>query len=703
MDIRKFSIEKDPVDFDALTNEQKIQILRDEILHHQYLYYAHDQPEISDADFDALMQELIELEKLHPELVSDESPTQRVGGFLSQQFETVAHQSQMYSIDDAMDLAELDAWLERVSPLLGEHPQYICELKIDGLGIALTYEKGQFVRAATRGDGVEGEDVSANVSTIKDIPPLLKHEALGALVGEENHGRLEIRGEIYMPKKSFVRLNEQAERDGKPVFANPRNAAAGSLRQKDPNITAHRDLSSFMYALADEAPLKLEAQSEFLSWLKKAGFQVNPNIKLCKTNKEVHDFCKEALEHRSELDYDIDGVVVKVDSFERQKALGFTARAPRWAIAYKFPPEQKETVLRTISVQVGRTGVITPVAEFDPIFLSGSTVSRATLHNLDEIERKDVRVGDTIVVHKAGDIIPEVVKPILEKRPHDSQPFVMPKHCPSCGSVLVKEADEVALRCVSIDCPAQALERLEHWGSRDALNIEGLGPKLVEKLYEAGLVVDVADYYENLTVENVSRLVLKKEEQAKESEIAKKLIAELELSKQQELWRVVYGLGIRHVGKTMAKLLTKHFHSMEALMAAKFDELSALEGIGPKMAQTILDFFGIHENVEVIERLAKAGVRMDDAGENISSTSQELAGLSFVLTGTLETFTRQEAQEALEKLGAKVSSSVSKNTSYVVAGEKAGSKLKKAQDLSVPVLSESDLLALLTGQQNIGL
>ena len=471
--------------------------------YHAYRYYALDDPEITDASFDKLVHELRDLEAAYPEVVTPQSYTQHVGGYVARQFDSVPHAARMYSIDDVMDLDELDEWLERTERELGAAPTYVCELKIDGLGIALTYKNGMLVRAATRGDGVMGEDVTLNVRTIKDVPARLSDEAL-AHVSALN-GSIEVRGEVFMPKESFVRLNEQNDEAGRAPFANPRNAAAGSLRQKDPKITAVRDLATFMYALADMDSVDVDCQWDFLAWERMAGFSVNPNLKRCRGAAEVHEFCSEALGKRDSLPYDIDGVVVKVDSFAYQHALGFTARAPRFFTAFKFPPEERQTVLRNIAVQVGRTGVLTPVAEFDPVVVAGSTIARATLHNIDEIRRKDVRVGDTVVVHKAGDVIPEVVGPVLSLRPADAALFEMPTHCPSCGSPIMHEGDEVAYRCVSIDCPAQASERLLHWVSRPVMDIEVVGEKLVTALLESGLVRDVADFY-SLTVEQVAAL-----------------------------------------------------------------------------------------------------------------------------------------------------------------------------------------------------
>ena len=545
--------------------------------HAAYAYYALDNPELTDAEFDRLLIELQQLEAAYPELVTEDSYTQRVGGYVSEQFEPVQHAARMYSMDDAMNLEELDAWLSRTDETLGASPTnpvaYTCELKIDGLGVALTYRDGQFVRAATRGDGSTGENVTANVLTISDVPREL---ALAGLERVENRGlnqSIEVRGEVYMPKHSFIRLNEDADAAGKQPFANPRNAAAGSLRQKDPKITAHRDLETFIYAVADEEPLDVHSQWEFLNWLRSCGFNVNPHARRCLNAQEVHDFCAQALEQRGDLNYDIDGVVVKVDSFASQEALGFTSRAPRWAIAFKFPPEEKQTVLREIRIQVGRTGVLTPVAEFDPVTVAGSTIARATLHNLDEIRRKNVREGDTIIVHKAGDVIPEVVGPVLNLRPADAVEFQMPATCPSCGSPVIQEEGEVAFRCVSIDCPAQAVERLIHWGSRKAMDIDGLGDELINRMVEEGVLSDVADFYDKLTEEMLACMPTGRVYDTDTADhlsgdsipvghtIAKKVMAKVEESKTRGLGRVLFGIGMRHVGANVAELLAQEFGS----------------------------------------------------------------------------------------------------------------------------------------------
>lgn len=720
--------------------------LRHELDYHAYRYYMLDAPEITDAAFDKMLVELQEIEATYPDLVTPDSYTQRVGGYVSEQFTPVTHMARMYSMDDAMDLDELDAWLQRTEDALGAGSvTYTCELKIDGLGVALTYQNGTFVRAATRGDGTTGEDVSLNVRTIKDVPMHLSEPAL-VHMGADRERAIEVRGEVYMPKGSFVRLNDEADAEGRDPFANPRNAAAGSLRQKDPKVTARRDLATFIYAIADTDPLHVHSQREFLDWLRSAGFSVNPNVARCATPAEVHEFCAQALEHRGDLDYDIDGVVVKVDSFQQQLDLGFTARAPRWAIAFKFPPEEKQTVLREIRIQVGRTGVLTPVAEFDPVTVAGSTIARATLHNIDEIRRKNVREGDTIIVHKAGDVIPEVVGPVLDKRPVDSVDWHMPEACPVCGSPVVHEDGEVAYRCVSIDCPAQLKERLLHWVSRGCMDVDGLGDEIVDKMIAAGLIHDVADFYQ-LTVDDIAGLdtgrvyaITQKghkkgdiqydkngsPRQEKDgsykrykteqvactagdpilvgNKIASKVISELNKSKTLPLSRVLFALGIRLVGKSVAELLARRYLTIDALILATDEDMANIEGVGPEIARSVRGFLSVKDNLDVLERLRLCGFSLEEnlmsemqskSGQmGISSelaSSQPLKDMTFVLTGTLEKRSRSEAGDALKLLGAKVTGSVSKKTSYVVAGANAGSKLTKAQALGVPVLDEDQL------------
>ena len=736
--------------------------LRSEIDQHTYLYYALDAPAISDAAFDSLMRELIDLEAQWPEIVVPSSPTQRVGGYaVGETFEPVKHAQRMYSLDNVMDLNELDAWLTRTRqsvaalgidaaetgtlelfPSSSPEPRsenvekstltYVCEFKIDGSSIALTYADGELIRAATRGDGTTGENVTANMRTVRDIPLRIRVlqpgevEVRGELGARSEMGvrsEVEVRGEVYMPHASFDRLNEAIIREAELVektprlFANPRNAAAGSLRQKDPRITAERDLATFVYALADDSTVPITSQWELLAWLKEAGFHVNPNIALCMTDKEVHDFCERAIEQRDSLPYDIDGVVIKVDSFILQRQLGFTSKAPRWAVAFKFPPEEKTTILRNIAVQVGRTGVLTPVAEFDPVFVAGSTLARATLHNLDEVYRKDVRVGDTIIIRKAGDVIPEVLGAVLSLRPENAPVWQMPHECPSCGSVVYRDTDGVAFRCDSVECPAQRHERLSHWVSRAAMDIDGLGPKIIEKLVESGLVSDVADFYD-LSLDELSRLetgeekfvrVISREKRELTGDyekepvllgetVASKLHDQIKASKQQPFARVLFGLGVRNVGKTVAETICRQFPSIDELMEATEEELTRIEGIGPVIAQTVIQFFATPGNISLIGELKTAGLRLAqesaiDGGGEVQA--QTLSGLTFVLTGTLENHTRDEAEELLRAFGAKTSSSVSAKTSYVIAGPGAGSKLTKAQQLGITVLDEAALDGIL--------
>ena len=701
--------------------------LRREIEHNAYLYYACDAPEITDAAFDSLVRELEALEAFYPDLITPDSPTRRVGAAPSEQFAPVEHASRMYSLDNAMDLDELDAWLARIRDALGERPcEFVCELKIDGSSLALTYEDGAFVRAATRGDGRMGEDVTVNIRTVRDVPlrlrgrslqqrfELFEADDLDVLRGSTTG--IEVRGEVFMPKASFARLNEEQDLAGRAPFANPRNAAAGSVRQKDPSITAGRDLATFMYAIADPRGLGLSSQSEVLAWLRDAGFHVNPDVTVCMSSAEVHAFCAAALEKRDGLPYEIDGVVVKIDSLALQDELGYTSKAPRWAIAFKFPPEEKTTILREIRVQVGRTGVLTPLAEFDPVTVSGSTIARATLHNEDEVRRKDVRVGDTIVVRKAGDVIPEVVGPVTGMRPEGAAPWAAPTTCPSCGGSTWREPDEVAVRCTNVACPAQALERLGHWASRGAADIDGMGPEIITRLAETGVLHDIADFY-TLTAERLAALDMGRVKKDGSTvllgpTVAAKLVASIEASKMRPLSRLLFGLGIRHVGATVGEALAAAFGSLDAIEAAAAvpaplpgeglsiaaalaaDPLARVEGIGPKIAASVRAFFDNPDNIVVLEKLRAAGLRL--AEDRVAPVrSQTLAGFTFVLTGALSRFTREEAGAALKELGAKVSGSVSKKTTYVVAGQDAGGKYDRALELGIPVLAEDDLVRVL--------
>jgi DNA ligase (NAD+) len=681
---------------------RRIAALRDELNHHAHLYYVEDAPKISDEAYDSLMRELLALEAEHPEAITPDSPTQRVGALPSSSFANVEHASRMYSLDNAMNLTELDAWIDRVEQALAPSDDapgdagsvvFTVELKIDGSSIALTYEEGTLVRAATRGDGRVGEDITANVRTIADIPHTITEKSLASLP------LFDVRGEVYLPKASFERLNAEAERDGTKVFANPRNAAAGSLRQKDPRVTASRGLSSFIYARADDADaettstLPVDGQMAFLDLLKRAGFSVNPDVVACRDREAIHAFCAQALKRRFDLPYEIDGVVVKVDSFAQQDELGYTSKAPRWAIAYKFPPEEKTTVLRDIAIQVGRTGVLTPVAEFDPVLVAGSTIARATLHNEDELERKGVMVGDTIIVRKAGDVIPEVVGALEELRDGSQRAFAMPTRCPSCGSEVVREEGEAALRCVNALCPAQRAERLQHWVSRGAADIQGLGREMIARLIEVGLVEDIADFYklthEQLATLDMGRILKDGQSALLGDTMATKVQDSIESSKTRPLAKLLFGLGIRHVGATVSEALVAAFGNLRAIADASEEQLTAVDGVGPIIAHGIVDYFKLAQNRGLVDELEAVGVvlesKMPDADR------QTLSGLTFVLTGSLTRLKRADATDALRAWGATVSGSVSKKTSYVVAGADPGSKYDKAVTLGIPILDEDYL------------
>lgn len=684
-----------------LAAQSRAEELRREIRHHAYRYYALDAPEISDAAYDSLVRELEQLETEYPEIITPDSPTQRVGSAPAEQFSAVVHGSRMYSLDNAMDLEELDAWLGRVRAAVGDRDcAFVCELKIDGSSLSLTYEEGLLTTAATRGDGRTGEDVTVNIRTVNDVPLRLRDEALVApsdslfAQGGAVWPRIEVRGEVFMPKASFARLNEEQDAAGATPFANPRNAAAGSVRQKDPSVTASRDLATFMYAIADPRPLGLSRQSEILDWLRAAGFRVNPDVVTCADAGAVHEYCVAALGKRDELPYEIDGVVIKVDQLALQEELGFTSKAPRWAIAYKFPPEEKTTMLLDIQISVGRTGVLTPFAVFEPVLVAGSTIQKATLHNEDEVRRKGVLIGDTIIVRKAGDVIPEVVGPVEGLRNGTEREFVMPSECPSCSGPVWREEGEVAVRCTNVACPDQQWARLTHFTSRGAMDIEGLGEEIVARLLAEGMVHDVADFY-TLDVATLAGLDMGRVKKdgtpvTLGETVAGKIVSAVEGSKSRPLARLLFGLGIRHVGATVAQALVAEIPGIDELRDADVDRIAAVEGVGPKIAAGVRAFFDNPDNLAVLEKLREAGVRMAD--ERAEPTRpQTLVGLTFVLTGALERYTRDDATAALKELGAKVAGSVSKKTSYVVAGEAAGSKYDKAVELGIPVLSEEDL------------
>ena len=682
-----------PVDAVERVNELRatLQRARDQ-------YYLEDAPELPDAVYDSLNRELADLENRYPSLKTVDSPTQTVGGGVAEQFAPAQHQHRMYSLDDAMDLDELDEWLARTREAVGHSLSYCCELKIDGSSIALTYDRGTLVRAATRGDGSVGENVTANILQVKDVPRHLSIES-GAMGFSQP---IEVRGEVYMPRSSFERLNDAislendeimlynaeidaGERTGRKLalrksFANCRNAAAGSLRQKDSTITAERDLATFIYAIAETTQLGVTSQHEFLEWLRTAGFMVNPNIRVVDSEAAVHEFCKNALEHRGDLDYDIDGVVVKVDDFAIQSELGFTAKAPRWAVAYKYPPEEKPSVVRDIVVQVGRTGVLTPKAIVEPVRLAGTTVTAATLHNQDFIDKLDVRIGDTVIVRKAGEIIPEVLRVDLTKRPEGTVPFRLPDTCPECGSPVERDPDGAAVRCTGVECPAQRLRNLVHFASREAMDIEGLGFSLAEALVNSGMVKTPADLY-RLDPQTVATL----DRMGKKS--AENLMDEIEKSKQRDLSRLLCAFGIRQVGQKAAKVLARTFGSMDAIENATPLELTAVDDIGPITAESVVSWAQNPQTQHQLRMLREAGVNMLSREER---RDNRFLGKTFVLTGTLTKYTRDEASAIVESFGGKASSSVSKKTSYVLAGEAAGSKLDKARTLGIPVITEDE-------------
>ena len=653
--------------------------LRAEIRRHARLYYAEDAPEISDAEFDALMRELLALEAAHPAIVTPDSPTQRVGGTPQDAFPRAAHEIPMLSLENANGAEELEAWLERVRRAVDDPGAlaWVAEHKIDGLSISLRYEDGVLVRGATRGDGSTGEDVTVNLRTVREIPLRLSGRRVPSVTI--------VRGEVYMTRSGFQRLNESREEAGDPTFANPRNAAAGSVRQLDARITASRPLHFFAYTLLQS---DVERQSEGLERMAEWGFPINPEWRRFEDRERLVAHCLDWQERRHELDYEIDGVVVKVDDLDQQAALGATAKHPRWAVAYKFPAEEAISVVRDIMVTVGRTGKLTPTAVLDPVEVSGVTVQMAGLHNEDEVIRKDVRIGDTVVVARGGEVIPQIVRVLPEKRPRGARRFRMPKRCPACGAEIVRLEGEVAHRCPNASCPSQLRERILHWASRGAMDVDGLGDMLARQLVDKEVVADLADLYD-LDADTLAGL----DRMGKLS--ARNLVEALDRSKSRGLRHVLYGLGIRHVGASAAAALAEEFGSMDALVAADRERLEEVEGIGPTLAESVSEFFDTPENRAVVERLAEHGVDMRE--KRRARATGPLSGKTFVVTGTLSSLSRAAATSAIEARGGKVAGSVSKKTDFVVAGESPGSKLDRARELKVPVLDEGGFLALLEG------
>jgi DNA ligase (NAD+) len=660
----------------ALSVEQEIEKLREEIRRHEELYYVLDSPEIADAEYDSLIERLQHLERQYPKYITPDSPTQRVGGKPAEGFAEVVHRRPMLSLDNSYNIEELRAFDQRCKRLAdGRSLDYVAELKIDGLSIALHYEKQMLVRGVTRGDGRIGEEVTQNARTIRSVP--LKLRSKEKSIGPE----LEVRGEVFIPRKVFERINAEREEQDEPRFANPRNAAAGTIRQLDSKIVATRRLEMFAYDLLAGERKPFPTHWEALNWLEQAGLKVNPNRKLCGSIEEVIEFAGQMEALRDDLDYEIDGLVVKVNSTALQDDFGTTNKAPRWAIAYKYAARQATTRVVSIVVQVGRTGALTPVANLEPVSLAGTTVSRATLHNPDEVKRLGVRIGDWVLIEKGGDVIPKVLKVIESKRTGEEKAFRMPRKCPVCGGEISKPEGEVVSRCIAADCPAQLMGRLLHFASRRAMRIEGLGESLVDQFVKSGKVRDAGDLY-GLTLEDVASL----ERMATKS--ASNLLAQIEASKQRELSNLIYALGLRHVGDRTATTLARHFGSLEALGKATVEELDDVPEIGLTVAESVRDWFDDPGNIELCQRLEAAGVRTKIEKKSGTTTDQRFAGKQFVLTGTLAVFTRDEARAAIEARGGRVTSSVSKKTDYVVAGEEAGSKLDKATSLGVKVIDE---------------
>lgn len=655
----------------------KAKELRAQLNQYSHEYYVADKPTVEDYVYDRLYKELVDIETEYPDLITSDSPTQRVGGKILQGFEKVTHEVQMYSLNDGFSKEDIYDFDERVQKLAGKQVGYCCELKIDGLAISLKYENGKFVQGATRGDGTVGENITENLKTVKSIPLELKKPI-----------SVEVRGECYMPKQSFVNLNKEREEAGQDVFANPRNAAAGSLRQLDTSMVAKRNLSTFLYTVADFGPMTAQTQFDALNELSEIGFRTNPEKKLCQTIDDVWAYIEEYHEKRMELPYEIDGIVIKANEFTIQDELGFTVKAPRWAIAYKFPPEEAQTVVEEIEWTIGRTGVVTPTAVMQPVRVAGTTVSRASLHNADFIAMKDIRLNDTVIIYKAGDIIPEVAQVLTEKRDDSSQPYQIPTHCPVCNSELVHLDEEVALRCINPKCPAQIKEGLNHFVSRNAMNIDGLGPRVLEQMYDTNLVADVADLY-FLTEEQLMTLEKIKEKSA--NNIYKAIAA----SRDNSVERLIFGLGIRHVGSKAAKVLAEHFGDLWAISKAIKEEVVALDSMGEIIADSLVTYFANEEVHELMDELAKAGVNFDYKGirtAQLEAVESPFKDKTVVLTGKLTHYNREEAKEKIGNLGGKVTGSVSKKTDIVVAGEDAGSKLTKAQDLGIEVWDEQQMV-----------
>jgi DNA ligase (NAD+) len=666
-----------------LSNAQKaVEELRERINYHAYRYHVRDEPEISDYEYDQLVRELESLETKFPELITPDSPTQRVGGVPAELFAPVHHRARMLSLDNAFSWEELEAWGKRVERAIGRGVQFGCELKIDGLAVVVSYEHGALTRGATRGDGETGEDITANIRTVRQVPVRLH--------GDSHLPVLDVRGEVYLPVKAFEQLNEQLAEQGGRVFANPRNAAAGSLRQKDPQVTRSRPLRLWCHGVLHAEGKRFARHSEALDLLREAGLPVNPATEVVGSLEDVFEFCERWQRDRHSIDYEIDGVVVKVDSIAQQEELGATSHAPRWAIAYKFPPEERTTLLRNIDVHTGRTGIVTPFAILEPVYLGGVTVAQATLHNEDELKRKDVRVGDTVIVRRAGDVIPDIVGPVLSTRPKGLKPWRFPKKCASCGTALARKEGEAYWRCPNKrGCPSQNIEWMFHFASRGALDIEHLGFKTGMLLLDLGWVKDPADIY-SLTHEQLEQLPGFKEKSITN------LLTAIDASRDRPIWRLLVGLNIPHVGGHVAQVLARRFHSIDGLKTASVEDLNETPEIGPEIARSVHEWFQDPDNRKLLDRLAKAGLRVEDEPEP-ERPEGPLTGTTIVITGGLEAMSRSEAEQAAEDAGAKVVSGVSKKTDFVVVGENPGSKFDKAQQLGVETIDEQAFLKRLKG------
>ncbi|MEO0131203.1 MAG: NAD-dependent DNA ligase LigA [candidate division WOR-3 bacterium] len=662
--------------------KKEIERLRKEIRYHDYRYYVLNDPVISDYEYDMLYKKLVELEKKFPHLITPDSPTQRVGGEPLKEFKSVIHEIPMLSLDNTYSYEELKEFDKRIRKSV-PNVHYLCELKVDGVAVSLLYRDGKFIRGATRGDGHKGDDITLNLKTIKTLP-------LNLLTDNPDFLNMEVRGEVFLTKKQFLELNREREEEGEPLFANPRNACAGSLKLLDPKEVAKRNLDIFIHTIPKPPSEKYDSDYQVLEKLKESGFKIIPHSEVLKSINEVISYCEEWKDKKEDLPYEVDGIVIKVDSFKHRFELGETIKSPRWAVAYKYPPKQATTKIKRIYVQVGRVGTLTPVAEFEPVFLSGTTITHATLHNYDEIKRKDIKIGDWVIIEKAGEVIPQVVKVVKDKRTGKEKEFKMPETCPVCGGKVVREAEEVAYRCINASCPAQIKRRIIHFASRQAMDIEGLGEKWVEIFVDKGFIKDFSDIYKLKFKKNE---ILKLERMGEKS--TENLLAGIEKSKNRPFHRVLYALGIRHIGLGTAQILANAFNNIDELMKASKERLASISGIGPIVAESIYNFFHTKENIELINKLKEVGINFE---REKKEEKKILTGKTFVVTGTLKNFTRQQIHELILSLGGNVATSVSKKTDYLICGADPGSKLDKAKELGIKIIGEEEFLEMIKGK-----